>query len=84
MSDQDEKVGKVPNGLIANQSTQLFFENQIKREWLSTKEAALFLSVSENALRILVHRGHVPVFKFGRRLRFKLRDCQALFERKGA
>lgn len=61
----------------------MFFENQVKREWLSTREAAHFLSVSENALRILVHRGQVPVFKFGCRLRFKLSDCQALFERKG-
>lgn len=61
-----------------------FFENQVKREWLSTREAAHFLSLSENALRILVHRGQVPVFKFGCRLRFRLSDCLALFERKGA
>jgi excisionase family DNA binding protein len=61
-----------------------FFENQIKREWLSTKEAAHFLSVSENALRIMVHRDQIPRFKLGRRLRFRLSDCRALFERKGA
>ena len=61
-----------------------FFENRGKREWLSTKEAAHFLSISENALRILVHHDQVPTFKFGSRLRFRLRDCQALFKRKGA
>lgn len=60
-----------------------FFENQIKREWLSTKEAAYYLALSENAVRILVHRGQIPAFRFGRRLRFKLSDCLALFERKG-
>lgn len=60
-----------------------FFENQIKREWLSTKEAAFILALSENAVRILVHRGQIPAFRFGRRLRFKLSDCLALFERKG-
>lgn len=63
---------------------QPLFENRIDREWLSTKEAAQFLSISENALRILVHRNQAPVFKFGRRLRFRLSDCQALFLRKGA
>lgn len=60
-----------------------FFENRIECEWLNTKEAAHFLSITPNALRILVHRGQVPVYKFGRRLRFRLKDCQALFQRKG-
>ena len=62
----------------------LFFDNRIEREWLSTEEAAYFLSVSSNALRIMVHRGQVQVYKFGRRLRFKVKDCRALFLRKGA
>lgn len=60
------------------------FENRIEREWLSTEEAAHFLSVSENALRIMVHRDQVQAYKFGRRLRFSVRDCQALFHKKGA
>ncbi|MGE3974760.1 MAG: helix-turn-helix domain-containing protein [Bdellovibrionales bacterium] len=59
-------------------------ENRIAREWLSTKEAAHFLSVSPNALRIMVHRDQIKVYKFGRRLRFKLLDCRALFLKKGA
>lgn len=63
---------------------QGFFENRIEREWLSTKEAADLLSVSENALRILVYRGQVKAFKFGHRLRFNRCDCLALFVRKGA
>ena len=62
----------------------LIFENKIAHQWLSTVEAAEFLSVSENALRIMVYRGQVPAFRFGRRLRFRLADCQALFTKKGA
>lgn len=65
-------------------SKTMFFENRIEREWLSTEEAAHFLSVSSNALRIMVHRGQVPVYRFGRRLRFSVKDCQALFQKKGA
>ena len=59
-----------------------FFENRIQSEWLSTKEAAHFLSLSENALRIMVHRGQIKAHHFGRRLRFRKSDCVALFERK--
>ena len=60
------------------------FENLVEREWLSTEEAAHFLSLTPNALRIMVHRGQIQVFKLGRRLRFRLKDCQALFLKKGA
>ena len=59
-----------------------FFENRVDKEWLSTKEAARFLSVSENALRIMVYREQIPVFKFGHRLRFRFSDCKSLFVRK--
>lgn len=60
-----------------------FFENQVASEWLSTQEAAQYLSITANALRIMVHRGQIQAYKIGRRLRFKLRDCQALFVKKG-
>ena len=62
----------------------LIFDNRIEREWLSTKDAAHYLRLSENALRIMVHRGQVRFHKFGRRLRFRLSDCQALFQKEGA
>jgi excisionase family DNA binding protein len=60
-----------------------FFEKKIGCEWLSTQEAARYLSISENALRIMVHRGQIISHKFGRRLRFNLYDLQRLFSRKG-
>jgi len=68
---------------VASMRSQ-FFHNKIACEWLSTEEAAHFLRISANALRIMVYRNQIPVAKFGRRLRFRLKDCQALFESKGA
>ena len=40
-----------------------FFENRTQREWLSTEEAAYFLSISPNALRIMVHRDQIRAFQ---------------------
>ena len=62
----------------------LIFDNFELNEWLSTSEAARYLGLSENALRIMVYRGQIQVYKFGRRLRFKLKDCQTLIVKKGA
>ena len=62
----------------------MLFENRIDREWLTTKEAAHFLAISENALRIMVYRNQITAYKFGRRLRFKVSDCQAQVSLKGA
>lgn len=62
---------------------QKFYENQIGCKWYSSREASAFLSISENALRILVHRDKIPFYKFGRRLRFKAEDLQNLFLKKG-
>ena len=62
---------------------KLFFENRIGSIWLSTKEAAHILSLSENALRIMVYRGQIKVHRLGRRLRFSLNDCLNLFKEKG-
>lgn len=69
---------------VAWQPGNTFFENRNEREWLATYEAAHFLRLSENALRIMVHRGQIPAHKLGRRLRFRLNDCQALLAKKGA
>jgi len=72
------------NELRSESNKTLFFEKQIEHKWLSTKEAAAYLALSENALRIMVHRQLIPSYKFRSRLRFKLSDCQALFKTKGA
>jgi excisionase family DNA binding protein len=81
----DQRAGsreEVRSAVTSN--TQRLFENRNACEWLSTKEAAHYLRLSENALRIQVHRDKIPALKFGSRLRFRLIDLEALFERKGA
>ena len=65
-----------------DKSESQIFDNKIECEWLSTQQAARYLSISENALRIMVHRGQIGAFKIGRRLRFKFSDCQKLFSKK--
>jgi excisionase family DNA binding protein len=60
--------------------SKTLFEKRIASEWLSTKQAAYYLSLSENALRICVHRGKVPASKFGSRLRFRFDDLKALLQ----
>lgn len=61
-----------------DKSESQFFENRIVCEWLSSKEAAYYLGISENAIRIMVCRGQIKFSKLGRRLRFRLRDLQSL------
>lgn len=78
-------TGRKYNTALNSKSVKnLFFDNRIDCDWLNTKEASQYLSITENALRIMVHRGQIEVYKFGRRLRFRLQDCQALFLKKGA
>lgn len=64
--------------------SQKFFKNEISKKiedenerWLTSEEAANYLSISTNALRILVHRARVKTYKLGRNLRFRKSD---LFE----
>jgi len=77
-------AGQIARPLNIDYKTVSLFENRIEHEWLTTKEAAHFLGISENALRIMVHRGQIQTYKFGRRLKFRMRDCVALFQKKGA
>lgn len=59
------------------------FQNQIVCEWLTSTEAARYLGISENALRIMVYRRQVKFQKLGRRLRFNVRDISELLPIKG-
>lgn len=67
----------------------VFFENlpenekkEILSNWLDTRGAAKILSLTETALRLKAHRGLIPVYRLGSRLRFKLRDCIDLLNKK--
>jgi len=67
----------------------VFFHNRIKDEiadenekWLNTDEAAYYLNITSNALRILVHRAKVRTYKLGNRLRFKKSDLFSVLQLK--
>jgi len=62
-------------------SSPLLFENLNTNEisdenekWFDTDEAANYLRLSPNALRIMVHKAKIRSYKIGRRLRFKKSD----------
>jgi excisionase family DNA binding protein len=86
ISDDTAKQAKLCYTDQTSGSPQVsFFDNLIREnEWLTTEQASLVLSISANALRIMVHRGQIEAYKFGRRLRFKRHDCLALIQKKGA
>lgn len=64
-----------------NFGPEWLFENGIG--WLSTNQAAFYLGMTPNALRILVCRGKLKAHKLGRRLKFKLKDLKSLLSEKG-
>lgn len=66
---------------IASEKEALFFENRKVGEWLNSSEAARFLGLSPNALRIMVCRGQVKYWKLGSRLRFSKQDLISLLEK---
>jgi excisionase family DNA binding protein len=48
------------------------------REWMTAAEAADYLRVSLAALYQRVARGQIRTYRFGRQLRFRCRDLDAL------
>lgn len=68
-------------GLKMNNSDMLF-ENLATTRWLNTKEAATYLGISTNALRIRVHRGQVQAHKLGQRLKFQIATLNAALQKK--
>lgn len=50
-------------------------------EWLTSAEAAKYLRLSEGALRVMVHHGKVPYYKFARRNRYRRSELRDLIER---
>ena len=67
-----------------NENSPLFFARIAEEKWLSSGDVAKFLSVTPNAVRIMVCRGILPAYKMRGRLRFRRSDCVTLFEKKGA
>jgi excisionase family DNA binding protein len=76
------------NGFSSNKEEKLFKNlrnNKIEDEkvkWFDTDEAANYLRITPNALRILVHRARVKSYKLGNRLRFKQCDLASVLQPK--
>jgi len=82
-NDDERCIAEKKTDGYSGNSKSLFFDNRIEREWLSTDEAAHYLRISANAIRIMVCRKQIRYHKVGRRLRFTLQDCLALFQNEG-
>jgi excisionase family DNA binding protein len=66
---------------------EVIFDNRMQEyadRLLSTNEAAHYLGLTPNALRIRVHRGSIPAYRLGSRLRFRKRDLDASLQRREA
>jgi putative molybdopterin biosynthesis protein len=54
---------------------------ELTESFLTTRELADLLRVSEMTVRRLVQRGEIPCYRFGRRIRFLVDDVQAFMTR---
>ena len=72
-------------GAKLSSNTHQFFETRFEKEWLSTKEAAQYLSTTPNAIRIMACRGLIQKYKIKgvRESKFRFEDCRSLFQKKG-
>jgi excisionase family DNA binding protein len=52
------------------------------KEWLTSKEAAKYLGISEGTLRNLTSNGHIQYYKFRRLNRYKPTDLDLLIKKK--
>lgn len=52
-------------------------------EWLTTREAAAYLKISEGVLRNMCCNGTIPYYKLERRNRYRKIDLRNLLEKKG-
>ena len=48
----------------------------MEKRYLSTKEIAIYMSLSEHTIRAWVKYGQIPFCKFGRAVRFDLRKIE--------
>lgn len=53
-----------------------------KLTWMTSKEAAYYLRVTANNLRVMICRGVLRPYKFNNRNRFKKVDLDQLIEKK--
>lgn len=79
-NNEENTNRNVLNNAINFKDSNTFFDSRIAvPEYISTRFAAQYLGVSENALRIRVCRGEIQAYKFGRQLRFRTDEIVNLF-----
>jgi excisionase family DNA binding protein len=67
---------------VGGDANKLLFDNNSFHAWMATAQAAAYLNISPNALRIMVHRGKVKTHKLGSRLRFQIQDLRECLSNK--
>ena len=66
-----------------------FIDNQrgptdlVKHDWMSVREVADYTRKSPNAIYLMIHRGELRAYKFGGRVRVKVKDLVSCFKPKG-
>ena len=68
--------------LGTNEKSTLGQESSTECRWLSSKEAARYLGISEGTLRNLTSNGHIQYYKFRRLNRYKTSDLDLLIKKK--
>lgn len=72
MNNSSETIAKILIDKVLElleKRSLIFFDNQ---KWMNTKEAAEYLRISENNLRVKISRGEIPVHgRLGRNWRFR-------------
>lgn len=66
---------------LPSSGNEIFDITEMEKVWLSSADAAQFLGLTQNALRILACRGKVKFYKLGRRLRFLKADLEQLLKK---
>lgn len=59
------------------QKNDTFFNNLT---WMTSREAADYLRITPNNLRVIIYRGKLKVYKFNNRNRFKREELDRLIE----
>lgn len=71
----DKSLSSSPQGL---EDKQKFFDKLI---WLTVKQAATYLSRTENAIRLLIHKGTLQRHRLDGRIYLKRAEIDALLEK---
>jgi len=69
--------------MLNDSSEQVFFENSDgeNTRLMKVAEAAKMLGLTERALRLMIYRNEVPLYRIGKRIRFKKCDLERWLSR---